>query len=257
MKFAKTFKTWLPLAALVIASSCIPQSRLEYLQGNSKSTVAFPLKASEREVIKPGDELYIRVSSFDEVQFNFFSSQADNRQMNFSNDISVSLISYNVNDSGMVNFPLLGYLPVAGLTIEEATEIFKARLSEYTNQPTVLIKIVNKKISVIGEVAHPGQYTYTQDKLMIFEALSLAGDITVYGSKKKVYILRESENSVLKIPVDLTRDNLLAAEELHIKQNDVIYVPPLQSRTWSIESIPFHLILSGITTFILILNYIN
>lgn len=247
----------LTAAVCVLMIGCIPQKKLEYLQGKSSKIVTYPILPAEKIRINPGDELYIRISSFDEVQYNFFSSQAENRQMNFSNDISVSLVSYEVNDSGYVNFPLIGYIYVAGLTIEQATDHFKTALSEYTNQPTVLIKLVNKKVSVIGEVARPGQYNYTNDRLMIFEALSLAGDITVYGDKKKVYILREEGDHVKKIPVDLTEEIMLSTENLHVMQNDVIYVPPLQSKTWSIESIPFHLILSTITTFILVLNYVN
>ncbi|MBN1789468.1 MAG: polysaccharide biosynthesis/export family protein [Bacteroidales bacterium] len=247
----------LVIMLLLAATGCISQKRLEYLQGDNIATSAYPVANLDKEVIQPGDELFIRVSSFDDVQFNFFSSQSENRQMNFSNDVSVSLISYDVNDSGYVNFPLLGYVPVANLTIEEATEKLRVMLADYTNQPTVLIEIVNKRISIVGEVARPGHYVFTKNRLMLLEALSMAGDITVFGNKKRVYILREENNELKKIPVDLTSESLMATEEFFVRQNDVIYVPPTQSRTWSIESIPWNLMLTTISTLVLILSYLN
>ena len=247
----------LVIMLVVTATGCISQKRLEYLQGNNLTPSSYPVASPDNDIIKPGDELYIRVSSFDDVQYNFFSSQSENRQMNFSNDVSVSLISYDVNDSGYVNFPALGFVPLGGLNLEDATEKLKTMLSDYTNQPTVLIKLVNKRVSVIGEVARPGHYVYTKNKLMLLEALSLAGDITVYGNKETVYILRQENNMVTKIPVDLTRESLMASEEFFIKQNDIIYVPPMQSRTWSLEAIPWNLMLSSISTLILILSYLK
>jgi len=177
--------------------------------------------------------------------------------MNFSNDVSVSLISYDVNDSGFVNFPVLGYISLGGLTIENATEKLKTMLGEYTNQPTVLIKLVNKRISIIGEVARPGHYVYTKSRLMIFEALSMAGDVTLFGDKRKVYIIREEDNTVQKIPIDLTSDSTISGKEFFVRQNDVVYVPPTQSKTWSLESVPWNLVLTSISTLILILSYLN
>jgi len=245
------------LVLLLVASSCISQKKLEYLQGKEQPVVSYSIAELSEPVVKPGDELYIRVSSFDDVQYNFFGSQSENRQMSLTNDVSVSLISYDVNDSGYVNFPLLGYVKLSGYTLEEATEQLKILLNDYTNQPTVVIKLVNKRVSVLGEVVRPGHYVYTKNRLMLLEAVSLAGDITVFGNKKRVMIIREEGNSVKKILVDLTQENLMATSDFFIKQNDVIYVPPMQSRTWSLEAIPWNLILSSITTFILVLNFIN
>jgi polysaccharide biosynthesis/export protein len=245
------------ILSLISVTGCISIKRLEYLQGENVAPSAYPVTTRDVDMIKPGDELYIRVSSFDDVQYNFFSSQSENRQMNFSNDVSVSLISYDVNDSGYVNFPLLGYIPLGGLTLENATEKLKTMLSDYTNQPTVVIKLVNKRVSVLGEVTRPGHYVYTKSRLMILEALSMAGDITIFGNKKKVYVMREENSEVKKIPIDLTKEALMASEEFFIKQNDVIYVPPTQSRTWSVEAIPWNLMLTTISTLVLVLSYVN
>ncbi len=245
------------LLVIIICYSCIPQRKLLYLHGKPEADSIFYTPDKEEYKIRPGDELVIRVSSLDDIAFNFFSEQADQRLMNFSNEISVSLISYIVNDSGYIYFPILEYIYVKDLTVEEITENLKTQLVDYFNQPTVLIKIVNKEISIIGEVLRPGRYYYTEERLNIFEALSLAGDITIYGDRKNVQLLREENNKVTYKTIDLTKRKLLDEDEFYVQNNDVIYVKPLRSRQWREVSTPWSLTISVVTTFVLILNYIR
>jgi polysaccharide export outer membrane protein len=245
------------LILIIFCYSCISQRRLLYLSGKPEADSIYYTPDKEAYRVRPGDELVIRVSSLDDVAFNFFSEQADNRLMNFSNEISVSLISYLVNDSGYIYFPILEYIYVKDLTVEEITKNLKDQLIDYFNQPTVLIKMVNKEISIIGEVLRPGRYYYTKKRLNIFEALSLAGDITIYGNRKKVQLLREENNKVLYRTIDLTKRKLLNEDDFYIQNNDVIYVMPVRSRQWREVSTPWSLTLSVVTTFVLILNYIR
>lgn len=237
--------------------SCIPQRKIEYLQGQQGKEISYPEPPKPEQTISPGDELYIRVSSFDEVNYNFFSNQGATNINNYANEISVSLISYTVSDSGYLYFPILGNVYVTGMDIKTVTEKLTGLLGEYFNQPTVLVKFVNKKVSVLGEVLRPGQYTYVTADLKLFDALGLAGDITINGNRKDVMIVRVEDNNVKRITVDLTKEKALGSDEFYLQKDDIVYVPPLRSRTWSPESIPWHVILSGITTFILILDYIN
>jgi polysaccharide export outer membrane protein len=247
------------LLALIVFSlfSCIPQNKLEYLQGKSKSKESFKIADPAYQRIMPGDELYIRASSFDDVNYNFFTAQNANTQLSFSNDVSVSLISYTVNDSGYVYFPILGSTYLNGLTMDEATNKLIKLLSEYFNQPTVLIKIVNKKINILGEVALPGSFTYTKDRLNIFEALSMAGDITVHGNRNNVTIIRQVNDTIQKYELNLTDKNIFLDENYNLQRNDVVYVKPLRNRIWGITSTPWNIILTSVTTFILVLSYLN
>lgn len=239
----------------LMLGSCVSQEKLEFLQDPVVEKNLYQLHEKAIVKIRPNDELYIRVSSFDDVAFNFFSSQTSSNYMNYSNEMSISLISYLVNDSGFINFPILGQVFLNDLTIEEATEKLRIQLSEYFNQPTVILKLVNKKITVIGEVTVSGTYTYTKDRISVFEAISLAGDVTVHGNLKEVYLIRSLDDTIIKTKLDLTEDKILTSENYFVQPNDIIYVRPRPSAKWSVVSIPVSLVLSAITTFLLILNY--
>jgi polysaccharide biosynthesis/export protein len=254
----------LVLLTVQVLFSCIPQKEIEYIQNPVVDKNVYKLHEKAVIRIKPNDELYIRVASLDDVAFNFFSSQTNSNYMNYSNDISLSLISYTVNDSGNINFPILGMISVVDLTIDEATLKLKILLSEYFNQPTVLMKIVNKKITVIGGVNRPGTYTYVNERINVFEALGLAGDATVHANIRNVMLIRSVNNSIEKIKMDLTKDDVLFSENYFMEPNDILYVKPRSSAKWNATSVPSNLILNAIatalgavTTTLLIMDYIK
>lgn len=231
---------------------CIPVKDLEYVQGDISATN--PSKVTEAPVqrIKPDDELYIRVSSLDEVAYNFFGNQSDMRSQVSGTEISVSLISYIVDDSGYIQFPILNKINLANLTIEEAAQKLKTSLSEYFNQPTVLMKFVNKRITVLGEVRRPGLYIYTNNNMNIFEALGLAGDITIDGNRKEVIVLREEKGQVFKQSFNLLEDNLLANSQYNLQEGDIVYVKAKKSATWRAVSTPMSMFLGSLTAAVLI-----
>jgi len=238
----------------VICYSCIPLRRLEYVQSKTDDNLEFAGATKQVQRIRAGDELYIRVSSFDEVSFNFFSSHNENRQMNYGNEISLSLISYSVDDSGYIYFPILDKIYLMDLSIEEATYKMKTMLSEYFNQPTVLLKYVNKKISILGEVRNPGHYTYSKDRISVLEAISMAGDISITGNRKMVVLIREENNMIVKKSLNLTRVNLLNSNDYYLKSNDILYIKPIRASTWRTISVPISLTFSTITTILLVFN---
>jgi polysaccharide export outer membrane protein len=258
---ARSAKTglFLSFVVLIALNACIPQKRIEYLYDKSRSTTEFDSRLSDVPTIKPGDELYIRVSSFDETTYNFFGTQAEGRAMNFPNELAISLISYSVDDSGSIYFPVLNKVHLGGQTIEEANETLRALLAEYFRQPNVIVSFVLKKIAVLGEVRMPGYYTYTNSRISIFQALGLAGDITVLGDKNTVLVIRENINTkkVTKNYLNLSDNNLFESEFYYLEPNDVLYVAPARARQWTISSVPFELVLTSLSTLILLLNYFN
>jgi polysaccharide biosynthesis/export protein len=237
--------------------SCISQKRLSYLQDPVVQEKMYPMHEKDQITIKPNDELYIRVSSFDDVSYNFFSSQTNATSLSFGTEASISMVSYSVNDSGKIYFPILGNIYVSGLTIDAVTKKLSGLLSEYFNQPAVLVKIVNKKISVLGEVRQPGSYTYTKDRINLFEALSMAGDATIHGNRSEVYLIRTVNDSIVKMKINMTRDETLFSKNFYLQSNDIVYVQPRQSAVWGTSAVPITLILSSITTFLLIYSYIK
>ncbi|MBN1414601.1 MAG: polysaccharide biosynthesis/export family protein [Bacteroidales bacterium] len=254
----KSFKNYLVLLITVGSLySCIPQKKLKYIQDPIVEKTIYSLNELKVSRISVNDELYIKVASLDDVAFNFFSTQGDNSRMGYSNELSISLLSYTVNDSGYIYFPILGNVFVKDLTLDEARTKFETTLSEYFNQPSVIIKFAYKRISVLGEVNAPGNYTYTKDHLNVFEALSLAGDISLHGNRREVILIRTENNSIIKQKLDLTRDACMFNNNFFLKSNDILYVKPRSSLTWSVISTPISLFLTAITTAVLVLNYVQ
>jgi polysaccharide biosynthesis/export protein len=254
--FIRRLNNCLIFAMMVLALfSCISQKKLEYIQDPVLTENVYQMHKKEILRIKPNDELYIRVSSFDDVAHNFFGTQTQANNASFGTEISISLLSYAVSDSGFIYFPILGHIYVKDLTINELTSKLKDLLSEYFNQPSVLVSLVNKRITVIGSVVRPGTYTYVKEHLNIFEAISLAGDATVHGNLKSVYLMRAINDSIKKVKIDLTNDNIFVSENYYLHPDDIIYVKPRPSLKWSVISVPISLTFSTITTALLIINY--
>ena len=241
----------------ILFSACIQQKNIEYLQDPVLDKNIYSILDPPTNIIKPNDVLYIKVSSFDDIAFNFFSEQEDYTRTSYNNELSLSLTGYQVNNDGSIYFPILGEIFVEGLTLEELTDTLTNELDSYFNQPTVVVKYAFKKIVVLGEVNQPGHYTYTKDLINIFEALGMAGDITIHGNKHEVMLLRNIDSKMVKTEIDLTDDDLVFREYYYLKPDDVLYIKPRRSITWNIISTPVSLIFSTITTALLILNFIK
>jgi polysaccharide export outer membrane protein len=180
-----------------------------------------------------------------------------NRYGGGRSEADMAMVSYTVDKDGTVKLPILGKAKVAGLTPNAASEKIKNELESYLNTPSVRISFVNKSVTVLGSVNRPGRYFYASEYLNVFQALGLAGDITEYGNRKEVVIIRDSDSEVIRQKLDLTKVDLLGRSDLYIQPDDVIYVEPLKRRHWGFQSFPWSIVLSSVTTFVLVLNYIN
>jgi polysaccharide biosynthesis/export protein len=243
------------VGTIIVFNACVPQKNIEYMR-DTEHLKTYTLQEPKEQRIKPNDELYIRVSSFDEVAFNFFNNQTESRSTSMT-DQSVSLISYVVNKNGNIYFPILGEVEVENLTLLEATDKLKKLLSDYFNQPTVLMKFVNKKVTVLGAVQQPGHYTFTENIPTILQVIGMAGGFTESGNRKEVTIIRHSDKNVQSIHIDLSKISFITSEYYFVHPNDIIYIKPLRSAKWNINAVPINLLLTSVTTFLLILNYIN
>ena len=138
------------------------------------------------------------------------------------------LQTYLVDNEGYVNFPVIGKIQLKGLTKNEAEEKIKGLVMQYVKEePIVTVKSVNYKISVIGEVARPNTFTIVNEKVNIFEALAMAGDMTIYGKRDNVKIIREeADGSKHIIYMNLNDKNLIYSDNFYLQQNDVVYVEP-------------------------------
>ncbi|WP_299823015.1 polysaccharide biosynthesis/export family protein [uncultured Pontibacter sp.] len=133
---------------------------------------------------------------------------------------------YLVDKDGYITFPVLGRIKLAGLTKREATEALTAMLSSYARDPIVYLKFQNFKVTVIGEVKRPASFTVPSEKINIFEALGLAGDMTEYGKRENVLLMREQNGQRITTRVNLNSKDVLNSPYFYLQQNDIIYVEP-------------------------------
>ena len=182
--------------------------------------------------IKPDDELFISVNSL-----NPEATAAYN--LGLSNPATVTLLpntttpsqqTYVVTSQGNINFPLLGTLHVAGMTTEELAQDLVKRISVNVEDPNVIVQLINFKVNVAGEVQRPGTVNVKRNRMTILDALSEVGDLTEYGERSNVLVIREENGERKFAHLDLNSSDLLNSPYYYLQQNDYIYVEPNKVR---------------------------
>jgi polysaccharide export outer membrane protein len=234
---------------LGLLSSCVTQRRVEYLQDKNKNIKSFKEVELPDYKLKPNDELFIQISSLDEAAANIFSNVR--QEIGYVEPYGASLLSYAVDKEGYLFLPLIGKILVKDKTISEVSVLIKESLNHILNQPIVLVKLVNRYVSVLGEVKNPGHFAYSQDKLTIYDALGLAGDITDYGNRNKVILIRNVNGENIRVNVNITKSDILASDYYNLRPNDIVYVKPLRNKFWGMRQFPFEILFSAMTTALL------
>ncbi len=239
--------------------SCVTQRSVEYMQDRYEGVKEFNEAEFPDYKLKPNDELYIQISSLDEATTNVFSSSIS--QASFSTGsiqpYGASLLSYSIDREGYLLLPIIGNILVKGKTLSQVSLILKDSLRNILSQPVVSVKLVNRYVSVLGEVRNPGHYPFSQDKLSVFDAIGLAGDITDYGNRNKVILVRNENGINTRSNIDLTSSEILSSGYYYLRPNDLIYIKPLRNKFWGMRQFPFTILFSTITTGLLIYNVIR
>ena len=143
-----------------------------------------------------------------------------------------ALQQYLVNNEGEIDFPVLGKIKVGGLTKNEAESMIREKLQPYLKEtPIVTVRMANYKISVLGEVTQPGTFTVSNEKVNVLEALAMAGDMTIYGVRDNVKLIREDAQGKREIVMlDLTKSDLVLSPYFYLQQNDILYVTPNKTK---------------------------
>jgi polysaccharide biosynthesis/export protein len=244
---------------LGLLSSCVSQREVEYLQDKDERIKSFSEPEIQDYKLKPNDELYIQINSLDEAAANIFSGSVNQQSgaIGGMQPYGASLVSYAIDKEGFLILPVIGNIFVKDKTISQVSEILKDSLNTILNQPIVTVKLVNRYISVLGEVRNPGHFPYAQEKLTIFDALGLAGDITEYGNRGNVILTRNEDGENLRINLDLTKSDILASNYYYLRPNDIVYVKPLRKKFWGMREFPFQIILSTVSTALLIYTVVK
>jgi len=244
--------------AAIILSSCVPMKRIRYLQDpkdkKEETKADFQKPEFTEYLVHKGDNLYIRVNSLDDKS-NYFDKAGD--ISNYYTEAGIYLNSYTVNDSGYVEFPLIGKVMVNNLTIERIQRQLQEKVNEYIKNTVVIVKLANFRVSMVGEFNNPGKYVIYQDKINIFEAISMAGDMTDFAKRNKVLLVRQSEKGVKTYRINLNDYSILESDYYYLMPNDLVYVEPLKGKQFAFSEFPYVLILTTITTTLLLLNYFN
>lgn len=224
----------LSLYLVWILSSCGSVKDITYLQGEgllkkAAITDTFNLK------IQKDDLLDIVVSSIEPELLRPFQQQSGGYYTSgytsgYNNGYNSGYNNrgYLVETDGTINYPLLGRLYVAGLTRRQLVDIMQDKLEKggFLKDPIVTVRFLNFRISILGEVSRPGTYNISSERITLFEALSLAGDLTIYGRRDRVAVMREIDGIRTILYHDLRSMDVLQSPDYYLKQNDMIYVEP-------------------------------
>lgn len=228
-------------------SSCVPIKKQIYLQSEEDSVKAqftHPKYSDYR--LQPGNNLHIKIYSIDEKTYEFFN-MGFGSSGNIYYDAAVYLNSYFIDKEGFVELPFIGKVYLKDLTVEEAKKMVQAEIDKYLNKTTVIVRLVNYTITVVGEVNHPGQFKIYQDKINIFEILGLAGDLTTFAKRDDVILIRKSENQTKVHHLDLLNEKLLESELYYILPDDIVYVKPVTGKNYVFTTFPYTLVISSIS----------
>lgn len=211
--------------------------------------------------IQPADILYIEVNSLDQNINSVFNQTSQNSNATISSEGGYYIYGYSVDSDGAVNLPVFGKIKVSGLTITGAQDAILKQAEKYITNVRVEVKLMSFKISVIGEVKRPGQYSIFNDKANIFEAIAIAGDVSYYGNRKNILLLRNKPEGTNTYRIDLTDKNFLSSHLYYLQPNDIIYVEPLKSTGLKLSASDYSVLISTLsvtlTTIVLIFNLLK
>ena len=230
--------------------SCITTNDLEYIKSNDKS---LERKSSIQNYrLQKGDLLSIQVSTTTEQQHDFFNKEnTANSQLMMRNPY---LYGYMIKKDGTLDLPSFGIVEAAGFTLRELESIIKNIAISYFENPVIKINILNFDVSVLGEVNNPGTFKIVDPEVNVLHALSLAGDITQFGNRKKIKIIRKDDEVNRVFYVDLTKVDILNDSDFVLQPHDIIYVAPLRKKFFAFQNITnlVSISISAVTLFLLI-----
>ncbi|GAB3512633.1 polysaccharide biosynthesis/export family protein [Spirosoma knui] len=219
-------------------SSCISSKELVLYQGDGAGKDSMAVAPRYIPTIKAGDVLSVQVSSLSPEATMFFNPYATismaERGGSAQTPTPTTPIPYTpgylVNEEGQIELPLVGKQTVQGLTNTKAAAQIRQKLLDYLKEPTVNVRNLNFQISVSGEVARPSLFSIPNEQITLPAALGLAGDITIYGRRDNVLIIREENGQRTFNRIDLTKRDLFKSPYYYLRPNDIVYVEPGKAR---------------------------
>lgn len=242
----------------MLLGACVAQQRLPYLQGKDYSTRAAVQVDNQRQAyrLQTGDVLSIKVQSVQPAlndMFNVTSGQ----YIQSGDPGNLFASGYSVDEAGSITLPTVGRLKVGGLTVEETQLLVLKEVARFMREANVVVKLTSFKLTILGEVRAPGRYFVYNSQATVLEALGMAGDLTEFGSRTNVKLIRQTLKGSEVVLLDLTDPELLRSKYYYLLPNDALYVEPMKARTARGNANNLGLVFGGLSTIILLLSFIK
>lgn len=238
------------ISVVFILSSCNTKKYI-YLQEETEETkdsTFYPVNRDHYH-IQPGDILYVSIHSTLSVTEGMFHFPGqENTAQSGLQEGNMYLNQSVVSEEGYIRMPVIGSIFVAGSSVEEIEEVIEKEARKYVSDALARVKLVSYEISFLGEFNNPGTILFYKDRVHILDALAAAGEITYFGDRRNLRVMRPTADGVYSYRIDLTDDDLLTSEKFYLQPNDVVYVEPLPRKIFRINVSDYSMILATITS---------
>lgn len=257
MRYTSRLAYILFIASLLFCSSCVNYKKLIYLNDDGGTYSMYP---TPEYLLKPNDILSIDLQSLENTSGYFNETSLQGNQSGGAGQVSPGLFyisGYLISKDGYIDLPIVGRVEAAGSTTKEVEERINAALTDYIKFTYASVKLVNFRVTVSGEVSNPGvQYVY-ENKYTLLQALAQAGNLTDFGNRTKVKLVRESADSLQSVYLDITEPELISSEYYFLQSNDLIYVEPVRAKTFNVNTRVPAVLLSIIIAGLTVVNFIK
>jgi polysaccharide export outer membrane protein len=245
----KRLLTLLGLTGAMFISSCISSKNITYFQNLSteKRSVMESVAKFTEPVIQSDDILAISINTIDPQSSAVVNQAGAVLGSGTSGSSREPINGYLVDKNGEVELSLIGRVKVAGLTTFDAKELIRKKASRDLKDPNVSVRFANFKVSILGEVGRPAAYTLPNEKVSVLDALSLAGDLTIYGRRENILVIRDNNGRKEFGRLNLNSTDTFTSPFYYLKQNDVVYVEPNKSRVTTLNNPTRTLVALGIS----------
>jgi polysaccharide export outer membrane protein len=214
----------------------------------NNDTLVVPKKSID-PLLQIGDVVYVRIMSINKDINDLFNLD-NNTNLSSASDASIALKGFTINSEGYIRLPVIDTVHVAGLSLTDAEKKIQEQVNLYFKNATVILKSLNTKISVLGEVNHPGNFVLAKPEVSVLEALAMAGDVNQYADKRNVTIIRGADGNNITYKIDLTKKSILESKDFYLYPNDIVIVNPLPMKAFRLSSPTFSLFFAGITALV-------
>ena len=263
----KAIYSFFVMLMIVVSSltSCVSQKKILYFQNETMlndSTFTSIEYENERHFdykVQPGDILYIRIASLDEKFATYFNSSNGNNigssGGNGAGNANMYFNGYNIDAEGYIELPIIGKVQVKDDIVADIQEKIQLSMNEYLKETVVYVKLGTFNLTILGEVAKPGQYQVYQQDINIFQAMALAGNATDFANKSNIKIIHQTPKGSQIVRININDADVLSSPHYYLKPNDIIYVEPLKLKQYGFTSLPYGTIFSAISLIITCITF--